>query len=71
MKVSWEELSYAAPKASLFDFTEVDQNGDGSLTEAELANGIDKLELSSSDESYETGEATTEMQPKVETNTDS
>lgn len=42
--VSWDELSAAQPKASLYDFTELDTNGDGMLTELEIASNFEDLD---------------------------
>ena len=47
--VTWEELSAALPSASLFDFNAVDQNGDGGISETEMTNNFDALDLDADD----------------------
>lgn len=67
MSISWEELSAAAPDVSLFDFSEADQNGDGVLSEAELANGAQYLEQYNADDVVQSDGGPVVNQPEIET----
>jgi len=65
--VSWDELSAAAPDVSLFDFSEADQNGDGVLSESELANGAKYLEQYNADDVVQSDGGPVVNQPEIET----